>query len=126
MKNIFLKYWLPLYLYAGIIFYLSSQPLALPKTQVPFFDKWLHVVEYTVFGMLAVRAFRHSSQKILIDNLKIMALLISIIYGISDEIHQAFVPGRDCNVFDLMADSIGSLIGVFTYGRYSPFQGSEL
>jgi VanZ family protein len=37
--------------------------------------------------------------------------LISAVYGVIDEIHQYFVPGRDCNVWDWTADTIGAILG---------------
>ena len=36
---------------------------------------------------------------------------ISVLYGITDELHQYFVPGRDCSIFDLTADAIGGFSG---------------
>jgi len=114
----FLKYWVPLYIYAGIIFYFSSIPKPLPEIDIPFFDKALHICEYAVFGLLASRAFKNSPRKGFFENFKIMAILISILYGISDEFHQAFVAERHFSVFDMLADGIGGIIGVFVYGRY--------
>jgi VanZ family protein len=40
-------------------------------------------------------------------------VIIAVLYGASDEIHQYFVPGRVCDIFDLVADSIGGFIGAF-------------
>lgn len=118
MKH-FLTYWLPFYLYAGFIFYVSgiSRP-PLVRIEIPFFDKVLHIGEYAIFAILASRSFRNSSRKAFFENFKILAVLISIIYGISDEFHQAFIPERDCNFFDVLSDSIGGILGVFIYGRY--------
>ena len=113
-----LKYWVPLYVYAGFIFYLSSVPRALPDIGIPFLDKILHVCGYAVFGLIASRAFRNSSRKVFLENFKIFAILVSIAYGISDEFHQALVPGRQFSIFDMIADGIGGVIGVFAYGRY--------
>jgi len=119
MTNFF-KYWVPLYVYAGLIFYLSSAPRTLPDIGIPFLDKILHICEYAVFGLIASRAFRNSSRKMLFENFKIFAILVSIMYGISDEFHQALVPGRQFSVFDMIADGIGGALGVFVYGRYCP------
>ena len=113
-----LKYWTPLYIYAGLIFYLSSIPRPIPEVEIPFFDKALHICEYAVFGLLASRAFKNSSRKAFFENFKILAILISIIYGISDEFHQVFVSERQFSVFDILADSIGGVLGAFVYGRY--------
>lgn len=120
MKD-FLKYWIPLYIYAGLIFYLSSVPKPLPEVGIPFFDKVLHICEYAVFGLLAARAFKHSSRRTLLENFKLLAILVSILYGISDEFHQGFVPERQFSIFDIIADGIGGTLGAFVYGRYTPF-----
>lgn len=77
-------------------------------------DKIYHVIEYTVLGYLIVRAFEqgfrmHGRWMI------ILAVLISALYGWSDEIHQYFVPGRYYSYWDIGADSVGSALGVWIY-----------
>ncbi|MBU1061227.1 MAG: VanZ family protein [Candidatus Omnitrophica bacterium] len=118
IKN-FLKYWGPLCIYAGIIFYVSSISKPLPDIGIPSFDKLLHVFEFVVFGFLASRAFRHSSwlKGGASYRIVIWASLAAILYGISDEFHQSFVPGRIFSLFDVLADSIGGTLGAFIYGR---------
>lgn len=116
----FLKYWAPLYLYAGIIFYISSIPKPLPQISVPYFDKFLHIIEYVVFGILAARAFKNSSRDVLRRNFKILAILTAVAYGASDEFHQLFVSARAGDVFDITADVVGGTIGALYYGRYYP------
>ena len=113
----FLKYWIPLYIYAGFIFYFSSMPKPLLEIAIPHFDKVLHICEYAIFGFLASRAFKNSSRKVFFENFKILAVLVSIIYGISDEYHQSFVSERQFSVFDMMADGIGGIFGVFVYSN---------
>jgi len=116
----FLKYWLPLYVYAGIIFYFSGKPSPLPEVSIPFFDKILHIFEFTVFGLLAARAFKNSSKSTMFENFKILAVLVSVAYGVLDEFHQGFVPERQFSVFDMIADGIGGILGVFVYGSRNP------
>ncbi|MFH1478631.1 MAG: VanZ family protein [Candidatus Omnitrophota bacterium] len=118
MKNNFFKYWAPLYMYAGLIFYLSSLTKVLPEVDIPSFDKVLHIVEYAIFSILALRAFRNSKREFVLKNLKLVAITISILYGMSDEFHQSFVPGRQCSIWDMLFDGIGSTIGVIFYGKY--------
>jgi len=117
----FFKYWLPLCLYAGLIFYVSSIPKPLPQISIPYFDKFLHVIEYAIFGILSARAFKSSAQVALYKNFIIFAVLASVLYGASDELHQLFVSCRDCDVFDVTADLIGGTIGAIFYGKYQPF-----
>ncbi len=120
MKRIF-KYWLPLYLYAGIIFYVSSIPKPLPDISIPYFDKFLHVIEYAIFGILAARAFKNSGRKVLCENFIMLAILASAAYGASDELHQFFVSYRSCDVFDIAVDLIGGTIGAIFYGKHCAF-----
>ena len=47
----------------------------------------------------------------------IIAILLGIFYGIADEIHQMFVPGRISSISDVIMDSIGSVFGVM-YSSY--------
>lgn len=42
----------------------------------------------------------------------IVGLIIIILYGVSDEIHQHFVPGRDASILDVMADIVGGSFGM--------------
>jgi len=112
-----LKYWAPLYLYAGFIFFMSSIPKPLPRLVIPHLDKILHLIEYTIFGLLAARAFKNSHRKSFVENFKILAILAAILYGISDEFHQYFVAIRQFSVADMIADGIGGALGAFYYGR---------
>lgn len=45
----------------------------------------------------------------------IFSLLICILYAISDEIHQVFVPGREAQVKDVIIDSGGAAVGIGVY-----------
>jgi VanZ family protein len=117
----FLKYWAPLYIYAGLIFYVSSVSKPLPDISIPYFDKFLHIIEYAVFGILAARAFKSSPREVLYKNFKILAVLAAVAYGASDEIHQLFVSCRVCDAFDLAADLAGGTIGAIFYGKYNTF-----
>ena len=119
MKN-FLYYWLPVYVYAGLIFYLSSLPV-IPELilQVTRDTLILHAIEYAVLSLLLFRAFINS--KTFRENAIHLAIIITILYGITDEIHQNFVPGRVFSGLDIIANSIGSLAiltkNVFIRGR---------
>jgi VanZ family protein len=100
--------------YMALIFILSSlsQPPQ-PDINVPFLDKWEHLVEYAILGFLVgnslLKRFESKSNKIISI---ILCAFIPAIYGLSDEIHQLFVPGRKFDLMDLLADAIGALIGV--------------
>ena len=117
----FLTHWLPLYLYAGIIFYMSSLSHPLPKVSIPYFDKFLHLVEYAILGILAARAFKNSPREKLSRNFIILAIIAAAAYAASDEFHQSFIPFRSCDALDLTVDVIGGTIGAVIYGKYRAF-----
>ncbi|MCS6897557.1 MAG: VanZ family protein [Nitrospira sp.] len=116
MRELF-HYWGPVCAYAGLIFYLSSQPH--PEERLPSFvwlfgDKVLHGVEYAILGGLFYRAFRWGANEVVRPWAALLAVLATSLYGLSDEIHQAFVPNRESNVLDWLADSMGAVLGVVT------------
>jgi len=92
--------------YASLIFVLSSFP-KVPTIERPFLDKLEHVIEYSVLGFLAMSCFKKIDRKTII-----FAILITSLYGVLDEFHQYFVPGRDFSVLDMLADSLGSIVGI--------------
>lgn len=103
----FTYYWLPLILYAGLIFTLSSFPLPPPKVEIPFIDKFIHLVEYGILGFLFYRALKVSK---LSSRVFLLTVIFSILYALSDELHQLFVPGRKFDLWDLAADSLGVIL----------------
>lgn len=94
--------------YMGLIFYLSSRnDIALPELTTNF-DKVLHAGAYMVMAFLLYLAMRKSGVR---KYVFAAAFLCAVLYGITDEMHQYFVPGRDASLGDLAADAIGALIG---------------
>ncbi len=106
-----LRAWAPALLYAALIFTLSS--LSRPQDLVPpallSFDKLLHLAEYAVLGGLLSRALGAAVRPP--SRAFALALLLGALYGASDELHQAFVPGRDASPFDWSADAAGTALG---------------
>jgi len=104
-----LKLWLPVLLWAGVIFGFSS--LAINKeTEFSWIDfiikKTAHVVEYGILFWLLVRAWTNKSFEIK-PKIVIYAFVICILYALSDEWHQTFVPGREGTLRDVGFDTIG-------------------
>jgi VanZ family protein len=105
-----LSLWLPVVLWAGLIFALSSIPnfgtglggwdLVLRKTA--------HAAEFAVLGLLLARALGR----------ELLALLLGIAYAATDELHQAFVPGRHGSVWDVLLDSVGVALGILLLRRF--------
>jgi VanZ family protein len=106
-----LRFWIPVALYAGLVFWLSSQsrPLAFLPDAIWSYDKLLHAIEYAVLGLLLARALRASGLSPARTFLG--ALLLCSLYGASDELHQSFVPNRTCDPRDWAADTVGAALG---------------
>ena len=111
--NHVLRSWGPACAYAAVIFYLSSLPH--PEKHLPlvthFSDKVLHAVEYAVLGALCYRALRVSRHESWRRRAIPFAILFASVYGISDEVHQFFVPFRESSWLDWVADTVGGLVG---------------
>ncbi len=107
---------LPWLLYSALIYIVSSHPLdRLPKFTILGWDKLIHMAEFAVYSFLtgiALKALETDKSRF---NLLFTALIITLLYGASDEIHQLFVPGRSCSIFDFIADSIGGIIGLIFF-----------
>ena len=98
-------------LYCSLIFYISSKSLHL--TGLPrFSDKVVHFWEYAVLGMVGAGAFCSAPFKRRIALGLLCAWAFSALYGLSDEFHQSFVPGRVASLWDALADAIGGGAGV--------------
>ncbi len=74
---------------------------------MPFLDKLFHFGEYAVFGLLLRRAFLQQGGRAG-AHAAAWALSAAVVYGALDEIHQAFVPGREAELGDLAADACGA------------------
>ncbi len=97
---------------AALIFTLSSFPSLQPPEMLGFRpgDKLLHCLVYAVFGFLLFR-----SARVLIKGVVMAAAAAAfagILYGLTDEIHQFFVPGRQADPADWAADAVGAVLGV--------------
>lgn len=68
--------------------------------------KLAHFTEYFILGLLVYNLIYSNQKK------AYFAIIICVLYAISDEIHQLFVPGRSCQVLDVIIDSSGSLLGI--------------
>lgn len=114
MKKNFIKLlkWLPALLIFMISFYLSSQPIIQKMPSFPFADK---IVHFICFGGLAFWVafgcnLTGKSKKEII-----LPTIIVSLYGVIDEIHQSFTPGRSSTVSDWIADTLGGLLGSYVF-----------
>jgi VanZ family protein len=106
--------WLPPLVYMAVIFCFSSEPNPLPELTVVVWDKAAHAGEFAGLALLLARAIS-GEQFSIVASLALAAFLTSA-YGATDEFHQLFTPGRDSNVLDWTADTVGSAMGVAIYG----------
>src|SRR5262245_14080239 len=105
--------WVPPIVYMIAIFHVSSQSEPLPAVTAVVWDKLLHLVEYGVLAVLLARGFSGEGAGQLAS--VGLALLVASAYGASDESHQAFVPLRQSDVRDWIADTIGAAAGAALY-----------
>jgi len=102
--------WVPVVLHLVTVFYFSAQPNPLPELTTRLWDKGLHFVAYGTLGALLLFALRSSGAGRALAPL--LAVAGASLYGASDELHQSFVTGRSCELFDWVADTLGGALGV--------------
>ena len=99
-----LSAWLPVVAWAALIFTLSSIPDL--GTGLGGWDlvlrKLAHAAEFAILGILLLRALERP----------VAAFLLGTAYAASDELHQAFVPGRLGSPLDVVIDAIGVAVGI--------------
>jgi VanZ family protein len=92
------------------IFYVSGLSIAPLPEEVS--DKTGHFVAYAGLALLCVRALGGGLPCRVVLRVAALALVIAAGYGIFDEVHQWFVPGRSADVYDWFADFTGACIGI--------------
>src|SRR5690625_3322481 len=134
----FLHAWLPPIFMMGTIFYFSHQPatessklsgsivdivvaiVSVVAPFIPFDEELLHLfirkgAHFTIYLLLGVTLVRACSFYVNRNRGMFYAFVIAVLYAISDEVHQLFIPGRSGEVGDVVIDSCGALTGVFIY-----------
>lgn len=107
------KYWLPPVLWALVIFSFSSMQIvgtADVYWKDFIFKKTAHLIEYGVLAVLLHRALLNSN--ITKQKAIILSVLIAGLYGVTDEFHQSFTPGREPRARDVAIDTIGAILGI--------------
>ena len=109
-KNIYT--WMPTLIWAVIILFFSILPFPknIPVT-VGSFDKMAHFFEYTLLGVLIVRAMYRSNVALKLKSL-LFALILSSVYGIVMELLQFYASGREPSVYDAVANISGTVFGL--------------
>ena len=107
----FLIFYLPLILYLALVFYMSSGPVtSLVLRSIK--DYILHGTEYCGLYLLVFRAIHEGLESKPGRGGYWLAAVLTVLYGISDEFHQSFVPTRDASFWDVMADAAGAMLGI--------------
>lgn len=105
-----LRLWGPVVAYMVAIFYVSALSIAPLPEEVS--DKTGHFVAYAGLALLCVRAIGGGLPCRVVLRVAVPAFAIAAGYGIFDELHQWFVPGRSADVLDWLADATGACIGI--------------
>jgi VanZ family protein len=133
----FLRNWFPVFLWALLIFFFSTDLFSSANTAGAFepilqqlfpqltadhierihavFRKLGHFTEYFVLGGLLWRALRSQDAARTRARRLVLSLAITVIYAVSDEWHQSLVPSRTASVIDVLIDTIGGLCGIWSF-----------
>ena len=93
----------------ALVFTLSSRARWGTLSDLP--DWSTHAAGYAVLSVLACRALGGGLDHPVTARAAVLAVLISTLYGVSDELHQSFVPGRTADAWDVLKDLAGAAVG---------------
>ncbi len=117
--------WLPALVVMIVIFLLSS----LPSNEVPdfgFLDSLIknggHFLGYALLGLTYSYALPHRLSG---RSKNVLVIVLALLYALSDEFHQSFVPGRSPSWIDIAVDGLGASTALFLKARYSPNSNSN-
>jgi VanZ family protein len=98
----------------------------LPHFILSINDKLIHAGVYCVLGILLYRGLRWIDRGQRFSYVRlVISFTILVLYGISDEMHQGFVPGRTVDVLDATADAAGGILaGIAIFAWYTWYQSS--
>lgn len=116
-----INYWIPVLVWGGIIFTFSSistSPVSTVYWKEFAIKKAAHIIEYGILSILIYRALINSDVRV--TTALIVAPILSFLYGMSDEYHQSFTPGREPTVRDTLFDAFGSVIAMIFVSKILP------
>jgi VanZ family protein len=104
-----LSVWLPVVVWAAVIFTFSSIPSL--GTGLGVWDTLLrkagHMTEFAILGALLLRALGR----------ELPAFVAGVAYAVTDEVHQHFVEGRHASALDVVLDGVGVAVGILIFRR---------
>lgn len=121
----FFQFQLPLIAWCIFIFTVSS----IPQTKIPnllnYSDKIVHAGVFFILCWLAHVAMFFQPFVFIKKRALLFALLFVILFGISDEFHQMFTPGRTSEIWDLIADTAGGLLYISLYSYFRIYEPTK-
>lgn len=103
---------IPLLLYLGLIFFVSSRPnLRPPGVDIFLMDKIIHFMEYSILGVLLFDSIGRAMIQSKFGTF-IFLLAVGSSIGALDEIFQSYIPGRHMSIYDYIADTLGVAAGL--------------
>lgn len=112
-------HWIPALAWMAMIFFMSHQSGSNLNSVLPWFQRlfpfmqdfnWGHFVAYFVLALTFYWALGRTYANI---RGRLIVVLLCVLYGMTDEIHQLFVSGRTADWIDLRNDAIGAFIAMF-------------
>ena len=109
-------------LHSALIWVLSSGPVPeFVREEVGAHDKLAHLGAYVAWGALCAWPLSRTLPSLSAASRVLLAALLGLLYGISDEIHQSFVPSRSADPWDAAFDGVGSLLGALLFALACKF-----
>ena len=106
-----IKFWFPVFIWMGLIFFSSSIHQENIAVLFSFQDVVFHTLAYLILAVFFARALKNTNSNIAALQILIFTIVFGVAYGLSDEFHQSFVPGRSVSGFDVFMDGAGSVFG---------------
>jgi VanZ family protein len=117
--------WVPAFILMVIIFTLSS----LPGNRLPYFGIWdvlLKKAGHALgYGLLGLAYFSALPRRLSFGYRWLLALLMAVLFALSDEFHQSFVEGRGSSIGDVVIDGFGAAMALMIAAPYSSNSNSK-
>ncbi len=94
----------------SLVIFLLSARSSVPLPGIAGIDKFAHAGEYGILGFLVARLTVPILRGMTRPWRLVVAVVWCLVYAVSDEAHQAFVPGRSCDPLDAVADTVGAAL----------------
>jgi len=98
-----------------LVSHIPGEEVDIPRSLQPIrLDFVYHIVVYFILATSICFAIKARTV-----GANLIVILVALTYGISDELHQIFVPGRSPAIIDVMSDLVGTILGVSAWGVYN-------